>query len=158
MSSHRRSTDGDVRGLEHAIELACKAHRGQEYPVPEREPYVLHLFRVMLAVDGEAARTAAVLHDVLEDTTLTVEDLLSSGIPRMVVDAVVALTHRPEDSYEEYIERVADNELAIKVKLADLADNLANNQRLPRTPGVVARINRYERAMRRLSSAGGHAG
>jgi (p)ppGpp synthase/HD superfamily hydrolase len=158
MSSHRHLTDRHTRGLEHAIELAFKAHRGQEYPAPKREPYVLHLFRVMLAVDSGPARMTAVLHDVLEDTTLTVDDLLNSGVPRTVVDAVVALTHCPEDSYDEYIERVADNELARKVKLADLADNLANNERLPRTPEVVARINRYKRAMRRLTSADGHAG
>jgi hypothetical protein len=99
-----------------------------------------------------------VLHDVLEDTTLTVDDLLNSGLPRTVVDAVVVLTHRPEDSYDEYIEGVANNELARTVKLADLADNLANNERLPRTPDVVARIKRYRRAMRRLTSADGHAG
>jgi (p)ppGpp synthase/HD superfamily hydrolase len=154
MPSHGKSPDRDTRGLEHAIELALKAHRGQEYPAPEREPYVLHLFRVMLAVDGEPARMTAVLHDVLEDTTLAVEDLRGSGVPCTVVDAVVALTRGPEDSYEEYIERVAEHELTRTVKLADLADNLANNERLPRTPDVVARINRYKRAMRRLTRAG----
>jgi (p)ppGpp synthase/HD superfamily hydrolase len=158
MSSHRKSTDRRTRGLEHAIELAVNAHRGQEYPAPKREPYVLHLFRVMLAVASGPARMTAVLHDVLEDTSLTVDDLVNSGVPRAVVEAVVALTHRPEDSYDEYIERVADNDLARKVKLADLADNLANNERLQRTPDVVARVNRYKRAMRRLTSVEGRVG
>lgn len=137
--------------LEHAIALAVEAHRGQEYPAPQREPYVLHLFRVMLAVDGEPARMTAVLHDVLEDTTLTVDDLLGSGVPRTVVDAVVVLTRRPDEPYDEYIERVADHQLAREVKLADLADNLANNERLARTPAVLARIDRYKGAMRRLA-------
>jgi (p)ppGpp synthase/HD superfamily hydrolase len=158
MSSDGKSTDRHPRALENAIELALKAHRGQDYPAAEREPYVLHLFRVMLAVDCVSARMAAVLHDVLEDTTLTVDDLLNSGVSRSVVDAVVALTRCPEDTYDEYIERVADNELARRVKLADLADNLANNERLPRTPAVVARINRYKRAVGRLTSADSHAG
>jgi (p)ppGpp synthase/HD superfamily hydrolase len=157
MSNHRKSTNGDTRGLERAIELALNAHRGQQYPGPAREPYVLHLFRVMLAFDSGPARMTAVLHDVLEDTTVTVDDLLNSGVPRTVVNAVVALTHRPEDSYDEYIERVADNELARQVKLADIADNLANNEKLPRTPDVGARINRYRQALRRLTSADGHA-
>jgi (p)ppGpp synthase/HD superfamily hydrolase len=158
MSSDRNSVDPDPGALEDAIELAFRAHRGQVYPVPEREPYVLHLFRVMLAVDGAPARMAAVLHDVLEDTTMTADELLNAGVSRTVVDAVVALTHCPKDSYDEYIERLADNELARKVKLADLADNLANNESLPRTPDVVARINRYQRALRRLTSADDHAG
>jgi hypothetical protein len=48
----------------------------------------------------------AMLRDVVEDTTLTVDDLLDSGVPRTVIDAVVAVTHCPEDSYDEYIERV----------------------------------------------------
>jgi (p)ppGpp synthase/HD superfamily hydrolase len=157
MSSQDNSPDRWTRGLEDAIEIAFDAHRGQDYPSPEREPYVLHLFRVMLAVDGGPARMTAVLHDVLEDTTVTVDDLLASGVPRTVVDAIVALTHSPDDTYDEYIERAAANELARKVKLADLADNLANNQRLPRTADVLARIDRYERAMRRLTSAHGHA-
>ena len=156
--AYRESADHPARGLEDAIELAVKAHRGQVYPSPQREPYVLHLFRVMLAVDTAPARMAAVLHDVLEDTTLTVDDLLDAGVPRTVVDAVVALTHRPQDSYDEYIERVADNELAREVKLADLADNLANNESLPRTPEVVARIDRYRRAIRRLTGVDAHAG
>jgi GTP diphosphokinase / guanosine-3',5'-bis(diphosphate) 3'-diphosphatase len=154
----RNVMDHDPGALEDAIELAFTAHRGQVYPVPEREPYVLHLFRVMLAVDSAPARMAAVLHDVLEDTTMTADELLNAGVSRTVVDAVVALTHCPKDNYDEYIERVADHELAREVKLADLADNLANNESLPRTPDVVARINRYKRAMRRLTSADDHAG
>jgi hypothetical protein len=155
MSSHSESMNRCTAGVGHAIELALKAHRGQEYPAAKREPYALHLFRVMLAVDSSPARMTAVLHDVLEDTNLTVNDLLNSGVPRTVVDAVVTLTHCPENSYDEYIERVAANELARKVKLADLADNLANNERLPRTSEVAARINRYKRAIRRLTGADG---
>lgn len=157
MPNDRGSTERHARDLERAIDLAVQAHRGQEYSAPTPEPYVLHLFRVMLAVDGGPARMTAVLHDVLEDTALTADDLLNSGVPRTVVDAVVALTHRREDSYDEYIERVSANELARKVKVADLADNLANNERLPRTPDVVARINRYKRAMRRLAAPPSHS-
>ncbi len=142
--------DADV--LEQAIELACRAHHGQRYASPDPEPYVLHLFRVMLAVGPGPARVAAVLHDILEDTDVTRKDLRDRGIPAAVVDAVVALTHRPEHTYERYIERVAGNDVARTVKLADLADNLANNRTLPRTPDVVARIERYERAVKVLTS------
>ena len=71
-------------------------------------------------------------------------------MPR-AVDAVVALTHLPAETYEEYIERVADNPMARLVKLADLADNLGNNKRAAQTPEVLARIGRYQRAIARLT-------
>lgn len=138
--------------LERAIEIAVRAHRGRLYPARdgERGPYVLHLFRVMLAVDGWDTRIAAVLHDVIEDTPVTAEELRAEGIPDRVVDAVVALTHREEDSYEAYIEALAPNDLARRVKLADLADNLATNLALPPSPDNAARTARYEAAIARL--------
>jgi (p)ppGpp synthase/HD superfamily hydrolase len=140
----------DIALLEEAIALACRAHRGQRYPSPEQEPYVQHPLRVMLAVRSFRAQMVAVLHDVLEDTAVTVGHLHSVGFPEDVVAAVVAMTHRPEFTYEEYIEQVAGDPLAHQVKLADLADNLANNRRLAPTPDVVDRIDRYERAVHRL--------
>jgi (p)ppGpp synthase/HD superfamily hydrolase len=142
----------DAEALEVAVELACRAHRGQRYPSPEAEPYILHLVRVMLAVDGFRVQAVAVLHDVLEDTEVTVEELGAAGLRIDVVDGVVALTHRRGQSYERYVEQVAGDAIAREVKLADLADNLANNKRLPNAPDVVARIERYERAIRRLQA------
>jgi (p)ppGpp synthase/HD superfamily hydrolase len=138
--------------LERAIEIAVRAHAGQLYPArdSERGPYVLHLFRVMLAVEGWEARTAAVLHDVIEDTSVTAADLREEGIPERVIDAVVALTHREEDTYEAYVDALAPNPLARQVKLADLADNLATNLAMPPTPANEARIARYEAAIARL--------
>jgi (p)ppGpp synthase/HD superfamily hydrolase len=143
----------DAAQLERAIALAVHAHLGQRYPSPDPEPYIVHLMRVTLAVDGARAQAVAVLHDVLEDTDATVRTLHDTGLPEDVVDAVVALTHRPEQTYEAYIEQVARNRLASEVKLADLADNLANNRRLPSTPDIEARIMRYERAVERLRRA-----
>jgi len=69
--------------LERAVEIAVEAHAGQLYPAldGERGPYVLHLFRVMLAVEGWEARSAAVLHDVIEDTPVAAAQLLEEGIP-----------------------------------------------------------------------------
>jgi (p)ppGpp synthase/HD superfamily hydrolase len=144
------SLDDDAEALEVAVELACRAHRGQRYPSPEEEPYILHLFRVMLAVDGFRVRAVAVLHDVLEDTDVLAEQLGAAGLPVDVVEAVVAITRRPGQSYQSYIEQVACDAIAREVKLADLADNLANNKRLSHAPEVVARIGRYEQAIRRL--------
>ena len=69
------SEDADV--LERAIELACEAHHGQRYPSPEAEPYVHHLFRVMLAW----AASGRMLHDVLEDTQVTLDQLREAELP-----------------------------------------------------------------------------
>ncbi len=133
-----------------AVELACRAHRGKRYPAPEPEPFIQHPLRVMNAVHGARAQAAAVLHDVLEDTTVTADELRAANLPVEVIEAVIALTHRPADTYEQYIEQVAHNAIAREVKLADLSDNLANNRRLPKDPEVLARVERYERAIRRL--------
>ena len=138
--------------LELAIALAVRAHHGQRYPSPETEPYIMHPFRVMLGVSGVRARAVAVLHDVLEDTAVTVEELREANLSSEVVDAVIALTRRSGQTYEQYIAQVAGNAIARPVKLADLADNLANNQRLTRRPDVVARIERYKQAIRWLQA------
>jgi (p)ppGpp synthase/HD superfamily hydrolase len=152
----RRDRDHDARMCHEAamfnaaIELAVAAHHGQHYPSPESEPYIEHALRVVRAVNGIRAQATAVLHDVLEDTSLTAEDLRRAGMPTEVVDAVMALTRSHGQPYEDYVEQIAGNTLARQVKLADLADNLSNNRRLARTPEVVARIERYEHAIRRL--------
>src|SRR5215469_369417 len=108
----------DADALERAITLACLAHRGQRYPSPEAEPYILHPLRVMLAVRGFKAQMAAVLHDVIEDTDVSLDQLEEADLPEDVVAAVVALTHRADESYEQYIEKVAGDALAREVKLA----------------------------------------
>jgi GNAT superfamily N-acetyltransferase len=138
--------------LGRAVEIAIAAHRGQAYPSPESEPFIEHPLRVMGAVDGPLAKAAAVLHDVLEDTDVTVGALRDAGMPGEVVDAVIALTHVPALSYDAYIEHVAQNALAREVKLADLRENVANNRRLAPTPDVLERIGRYERSIERLAS------
>jgi (p)ppGpp synthase/HD superfamily hydrolase len=138
--------------LELAVALAVRAHHGQRYPSPEAEPYIVHSVRVMLGVSGVRVQAVGVLHDVLEDTAVTVEELRESGLSSEVVNAVIALTRRSGQTYERYIEQVASNDIARQVKLADLADNLANNRRVRTRPDVVARIERYERAIRRLQA------
>ena len=104
----------------------------------------------MLGVTGVRAQAVAVLHDVFEDTAVTAQELREANLSSEVVDAVTALTPRAGQTYEQYIEQVASNAIARPVKLADLAGNLANNKRLTRRPDVVARIERYQRAIRRL--------
>jgi (p)ppGpp synthase/HD superfamily hydrolase len=139
--------------VENAIALAALAHRGRRYPSPESEPYVFHPLRVMLTCREAVEQMAAVLHDAVEDTDLELRDLVEAGYQADVVSAVDSLTRRVREPYEDYIERVRENEVARRVKIADLRENLANNRRLPEAPGNAERIDRYEAALARLGAS-----
>jgi len=138
--------------LEDAIILAARAHRGQADKVGQ--PYVLHVLRVMLRQEDESARIVAVLHDVLEDTRVTLADLRNAGYSEQVCAAVDCLTRRKDETYESMIERVATNPLARQVKLADLADNLDLKRQVPADPAAAERHARYVAAQKRLLAAG----
>lgn len=140
------------RSIEDALSVAVEAHRGQWYPAPEPEPFILHPLRVLLGVTSRAAQIVSLLHDVVEDSPVTLSDLAEKGFDTLIVQAVDCLTRRPDEPYADYIGRVVSNDLAREVKMSDLADNLANNQALPATPDNLARIARYEQAQRTLGS------
>src|SRR5512137_1576568 len=108
--------------LEQAIAFAALAHEGQKDKVGAT--YVLHPLRVMLRVHSDAERRVAVLHDVVEDCGVSLDELREKGLPEEEVVAVQALTKVEGEDYEAFIERAGQNALAWKVKLADLADNL----------------------------------
>jgi (p)ppGpp synthase/HD superfamily hydrolase len=82
----------------------------------------------MVQFRDEVECMVAVLHDVVEDTTISLTHLLDAGYPAGVVAALDALTRREDEAYEAYIERVAHNHVATRIKLVDLAENLANNK------------------------------
>jgi (p)ppGpp synthase/HD superfamily hydrolase len=107
--------------LADAVALAFAVHDGQADKAGR--PYIDHVLRVMLRVHGDEARMTAALHDVLEDSDITVVDLYERGCPVEVVSAVVALTRQPSEELESYLKRVAADPLAVAVKRADLADN-----------------------------------
>ncbi|UGQ13879.1 HD domain-containing protein [Yinghuangia sp. ASG 101] len=113
--------------LEDAVALARRAHDGQVDK--SGRPYIAHPLRVMRAVDGTRARMAAVLHDVIEDTGVTEDDLRRAGCPEEVVAAVVALTKRPGEPLATSMARAAADPIARVVKRADIADN-CSEQRL----------------------------
>jgi (p)ppGpp synthase/HD superfamily hydrolase len=138
-------------GVEHAIALALHAHRGQTY-VATGEPFILHSLRVMLRFEEPLLQTVAVLHDVVEDTDVSLDSLSRAGFGPEVIGAVDALTRRQDEPYPVYIERVAQDQIASRVKRADLTENLANNERDPVAPGNVDRIRRYRAALVRLEA------
>jgi (p)ppGpp synthase/HD superfamily hydrolase len=113
--------ESSMATLERAIELAAHHHTGQVDK--EGKPYILHPLRVMMACTSVNAKIVAVLHDTLEDTKLTEADLRREGFSAEVIEAVLAVTHRSDESYADYVIRASRLELAREVKLADLADN-----------------------------------
>jgi (p)ppGpp synthase/HD superfamily hydrolase len=134
--------------IEDAVSLAALAHRGQLDMAGE--PYILHPLRVMLQMNDEAARIVAILHDVLEDTTVTSSELRQAGYGEETIEAIEALSKRDGETYEELIGRAAANPVARRVKLADLADNM-DRRRLKQTgERDEKRLERYEAARRRL--------
>lgn len=139
--------------LEQAIELAAKAHRGQVDKAGK--PYILHPIRVMqhCAPDTDAM-IVGVLHDTIEDTFVTEELLLEMGTPVHIVDAIHLLTRREEDTYKEFVERIAKNPLARKVKIKDLEDNMSKERNPPPVSDKVARrLLKYRRAHAYLYAA-----
>ncbi|MCA9792694.1 MAG: HD domain-containing protein [Candidatus Eremiobacteraeota bacterium] len=138
-----------MAGLEEAIALAVSAHRGQKDKAGQ--PYILHPLRMMLAVEGEHARMAAVLHDVVEDTEVSLEQLQAEGFPAEVVEAVDGLTRRADESYDEFIERAAVNPIARVVKKADLEDNMDLRRLAELGPKELERLARYRRVWERLA-------
>jgi hypothetical protein len=155
--------------LDEAISLARDAHAG----VTDKggQPYIEHPLRVMeyIRADGErlgallgnssgraapeeerAACMAAVLHDVIEDTTVTAGDLIAAGCPPDVVAAVVALTRCAGESYEEFLRRLSANPLALRVKRADIDDNAAEARLAVLSAAEAGRLRNKYSAARRL--------
>lgn len=108
--------------LERAIRLAAKVHKGQVDRF--NKPYVLHVLRVMMRGHDKEEQVLGAIHDVLERSTLTVEDLAKKDFPPRILTALQHISRVPEEDYEQYIDRVMEDPLAIRVKLHDLADKM----------------------------------
>ncbi len=131
-----------MASLERAIEIAATAHAGQLDK--SGQPYILHPLRVMLAVNSEHERMAAVLHDVVEDSAITYDDLISEGFPTEVVEAVRALTRAKGASRIDAARKAVRNPIARVVKLADVADNMDMTRISTPTEKDHARQREYE--------------
>lgn len=118
--------------LEHAIAFASRKHAGQLDKTGE--PHILHPMRVMLALNDPFARQVAVLHDVLEDTDATRSELLHEGFDIKVVEGVVAISKKNGEDYETYLRRLAKNLIALRVKRADISDNMSPTRLYKMTP------------------------
>jgi len=94
-----------------------------------------------------------VLHDAVEDSDLTIEQLVSQGFPATVTDSIAAITKIEGESYEEYLERVMSNPLALQVKVADMTHNLDLTRIAKPTAKDFARIEKYQEVIKRLKAA-----
>lgn len=127
--------------LKHAISIAVECHSGQKDRMGE--PYIQHPLRMMIKMKTVEEKITAVLHDVVEDSEMTISVLRNEGFSEKILKAIDALTKRKGESYKESIERVKKNPLAVKVKIADFEDNM-DIRRLKRiTENDRKRLNRY---------------
>lgn len=139
--------------IERAIEIAARAHAGQVDKAGA--PYVFHPLRLMLSLDTPEQWMAAVLHDVVEDTSVTLADLEGEGFPAQVVEAVRVLTKRPGESRLEAAGRAVRNRIARAVKLADVADNMNLKRIANPAKKDHARLKEYEQVMEVLQRGTG---
>jgi len=134
--------------LETAIRLAAKVHRGQVDRFGK--PYVLHVMRVMMRGHDLEEQILGALHDVLERSDLTVEDIGKKGFSPRVIKALQHITRDPQETYEQYIDRVVLDNLAIRVKLHDLADKMDLLHVEQLDPADLKRYNKQLAAYHRM--------
>jgi (p)ppGpp synthase/HD superfamily hydrolase len=133
-----------MSNLTEAILIATKAHRGQTSK--DGEPYITHPLRVMFAGKTEAEMIVGVLHDVVEDTEVTLDNLRDRGFGPEMLAGVDAMTKRDGEDYMVFVARCKSNPVARSVKLADIADNM-NLERIPNlTTKDFERYQKYRQA------------
>lgn len=136
--------------LELAKQLAHAYHKGQVDKAGV-DYFTGHISTVVNGVETNEEKIVAYLHDIIEDTKLTQEDLLHLGFSEKVVNAVVALTKDKKVKYEEYLKGVKQNELAKVVKLSDLSNNMDLSRLNEITEVDEKRLEKYKKAFQYLS-------
>lgn len=130
--------------LERAITVAARAHEGHRDH--RGAAYILHPLRVMLRVSTPEQRIVAVLHEVLQESPMTLSDLAREGFALKILAAVQAISQRCDESYEDFVVRVGNDPLARAVKLADLADDHDLSQIAIPGPMDIDRLRRDQQA------------
>jgi (p)ppGpp synthase/HD superfamily hydrolase len=141
--------------LERALQIAVQAHAGQKDR--NGEPYIFHPIRVMTRCTSPDARVVALLHDLVEDTSVTFEQLSAEGFSARILSVLRLVTHAPEVTYEDYIAAIAMDPTATEVKIADLEDN-SDIRRLQQVDDKTAsRLRKYVSAHRLLTAKRVHS-
>ena len=132
-----------------AIKIAFDAHMGQVDKAGV--PYILHPIHLAEQMETEEECIVALLHDTVEDTDITFEQL-EKEFSKTVIDALRLLTHEKHVEYMEYVKKIKDNPIARKVKLADLHHNSDITRLLEVTSKDLKRIEKYKKAINFLSN------
>lgn len=137
--------------LQKALQIITKAHKKQTDKAGQ--PYIFHLLRVSEKGQTETEKICGLLHDLIEDTHWTFEDLRNEGFSDEIIRVLECVTKRENENYDDFIKRIAQNPTAVKVKLNDLEDNL-NLKRLSfLTEKDTERLNKYLKAYHYLIMA-----
>ncbi|MBR4934103.1 MAG: GTP pyrophosphokinase [Clostridia bacterium] len=132
-----------------ALKLCFAAHRDQTDK--SGMPYVFHPFHLAEQMTDEYTTTVALLHDVVEDTDITFDDLAAEGFTEDVISALKLLTHDVKVEYMDYVARIKDNPIAKAVKLADLKHNSDTSRLDSVDEKALKRVAKYAEAMRLLT-------
>lgn len=142
-----------MNGLTGAIILAAEGHDGQVDK--GGNPYIMHPLRLATKCNTDDERIVAILHDIVEDTDITVDDLITLEYPQHLAFAVDCLTRRDGETYMNFIARIKNNDLATKIKILDIKDNM-DLSRIPfPSKEDESRLKRYEKALRILENKEG---
>jgi (p)ppGpp synthase/HD superfamily hydrolase len=137
--------------LERAMEIALSAHKGQKDK--SGADYILHVMRVMHKGETEMEKICGILHDVIEDSHWTFEDLKREGFSDDVISVLRCVTKVSDsEDYDVFIDRVKQNPVAVKVKLNDLMDNMDITRFTQLNEKDLKRLNKYLTAYRSLKN------
>ena len=136
--------------LHKAIIIACEAHQGQSSI--NGEPYILHPLRLLIKVKSNEERIIAILHDVIEKTNISLADLKNKGFDQNIISSIDSLSRRRGESYVDYIGRLMQNRISVKIKLLDLADNIKKHSENNDYGIYDVKINQYKNALKQIRS------
>ena len=137
-----------------ALCIAYKAHDGQVDKTGV--PYIFHPFHLAESMTDENSTIVALLHDVIEDTDWTIDDLAKEGFNEDVLTALKLMTHNPAEPYMDYISRLSTCPVARQVKLADLYHNSDRTRVENPDEKMLKRWEKYDRAIQLLKSVNIH--
>ena len=132
-----------------ALSVCFNAHKDQVDKTGL--PYVFHPFHLAEQMDDELSTVCALLHDVVEDTSLTFDDLLNMGFSNSVIQVLKLLTHDDGVPYMDYVKNLATNPTAKKVKIADLNHNLDQTRLDEIDECAISRVEKYKLALKYLT-------
>ncbi|GAB4265087.1 MAG: HD domain-containing protein [Candidatus Promineifilaceae bacterium] len=134
--------------VDKAIAIAVQGHAGQTDKAGR--PYILHPLHLMMQMNSNEEMITAVLHDVVEDTNITLDDLAKEGFPPEVLEALSLLTHDDGTPYDDYVARLKHHPLARRVKIADLEHNMDVRRLNTMGEKDLQRLQKYQHAWRFL--------